>query len=531
MTNSYYNYSGAFIPGTLGRAESCSTEFSAVAAGFALLSSIGTDSGAANAYAVTVTGGGPTSYTDGLPINFKPANANTAASTINVNGIGAVPLLRSNGTPVQSGDIVAGTWYEVQYNTLYTGFCILAPTLITAFSGTISGGAPTYKVGLTAAGGVSTSACPIDATFAIDQNISPTWTGTHTFNGTIGGTALAGLFAAPGAIGGTTPSTGKFTTLTVTTSISGTAFTTFFASPPAIGSTVPAAGAFTTLSATSTVSGAGITALFASPPAIGGTAAAAGTFTTMTAATAVVTGTAGNALSVTGVAAQYAVSVTGNASASHGLIISAGVAAATDVMINARNKATTVQGLLVYADGHGQLGYNGAAAVFSWTAAGALTVQDTAGTQWGAPTGGAKGSGTINAAGLYVNGVAAATSTSGSVTLSATGFTTVPTGTAYYAVSGNVCTVFLPTISATSNASTFTLTGLPVAARPARTQQCQAMLVGAVDNSGTVGATAFVDTAGTVTLFKVLTIAGGAVVWTGSGSKGLTNSTISYLLN
>lgn len=51
----------------------------------------------------------------------------------------------------------------------------------------------------------------------------------------------------------------------------------------AVGGTTPAAGAFTTLSASSTVSGTGFSTYLASPPAIGGTAAAAGTFTTLTA--------------------------------------------------------------------------------------------------------------------------------------------------------------------------------------------------------------------------------------------------------
>lgn len=84
-------------------------------------------------------------------------------------------------------------------------------------------------------------------------------------------------------VGGTTPSTGAFTTLAASGTVSGAGITGLFASPPAIGGTAAAAGSFTTLTASSTVSGAGITGLFASPPAIGGTAAAAGTFTTLNA--------------------------------------------------------------------------------------------------------------------------------------------------------------------------------------------------------------------------------------------------------
>lgn len=52
-------------------------------------------------------------------------------------------------------------------------------------------------------------------------------------------------------IGGTTPTTGAFTTLSASSTVSGTGFSTYLASPPAIGGTTAAAGAFTSLSATS----------------------------------------------------------------------------------------------------------------------------------------------------------------------------------------------------------------------------------------------------------------------------------------
>lgn len=84
-------------------------------------------------------------------------------------------------------------------------------------------------------------------------------------------------------IGNTTASSGKFTTLSASSTVSGAGFTTYLASPPAIGGTAPAAGAFTTLSATGAVSGSGFTTYLASPPAIGGTTPAAGSFTTLSA--------------------------------------------------------------------------------------------------------------------------------------------------------------------------------------------------------------------------------------------------------
>lgn len=83
------------------------------------------------------------------------------------------------------------------------------------------------------------------------------------------------------SIGNSTPSTGAFTTLSVSSTVSGTGFSTYLASPPAIGGTLANTGAFTSLSASGTVSGTGFSNYLASPPAIGGSTPAAGTFTTL----------------------------------------------------------------------------------------------------------------------------------------------------------------------------------------------------------------------------------------------------------
>jgi hypothetical protein len=57
------------------------------------------------------------------------------------------------------------------------------------------------------------------------------------------------------AIGGTTASTGAFTTLSASSTVSGTGFSAYLASPPAIGTTAPAAGKFTNLEYTGTLTG------------------------------------------------------------------------------------------------------------------------------------------------------------------------------------------------------------------------------------------------------------------------------------
>jgi hypothetical protein len=61
----------------------------------------------------------------------------------------------------------------------------------------------------------------------------------------LGGSTSA--LPVPGPIGGTTPSTGAFTSLSASGTVSGVGFSNYLASPPAIGGVSPAAGTFSTL--------------------------------------------------------------------------------------------------------------------------------------------------------------------------------------------------------------------------------------------------------------------------------------------
>jgi hypothetical protein len=73
------------------------------------------DTGAANAYAVTLSPA-PTSYTDGMAVCVKIANASTGGSTINVNGLGAKTILDSLGNAITAGGLKANTPYTLRYN-------------------------------------------------------------------------------------------------------------------------------------------------------------------------------------------------------------------------------------------------------------------------------------------------------------------------------------------------------------------------------------------------------------------------------
>jgi hypothetical protein len=217
----------------------------------------------------------------------------TGQSAHVVNASGAIGLNTNLGTTAATtGTTNFGTSGQV----LTSGGNAATPTWTTPTTGTV-----------TSVGGTGTV-----------NGLTLTGTVTSTGNLTLGGTLD---LSSPPAIGGTTSSTGRFTTVTSTIATGTAPFTVTsttnvanlnasslngatFAAPGAIGSTTAGTGAFTTLSASSTVSGTGFSTYLASPPAIGGTAAAAGTFTALSAtsnAVGSVNAKAGGKTSVTAV--------------------------------------------------------------------------------------------------------------------------------------------------------------------------------------------------------------------------------------
>lgn len=73
------------------------------------------DTGSANAYVVTLTGVS-TLYSAGLRIQFKAGNANTTASTLNVNGQGAKNITYQDASAIASGTIAANSIVDVMYD-------------------------------------------------------------------------------------------------------------------------------------------------------------------------------------------------------------------------------------------------------------------------------------------------------------------------------------------------------------------------------------------------------------------------------
>ncbi len=75
------------------------------------------DTGAVNAYAVRLAVA-PVAYYDGMPVSFSTTYANTSvAPTINVNGLGAVPLTNPGGAPLAVGQITPNAIMNAYYNS------------------------------------------------------------------------------------------------------------------------------------------------------------------------------------------------------------------------------------------------------------------------------------------------------------------------------------------------------------------------------------------------------------------------------
>ncbi len=75
-----------------------------------------TDVGIANSYAVNLNATiAPSGYVNGMTVAFLIANTNTGASTLNVNGLGTVPILAVTGAPVTTNTLSAGNIVLVVY--------------------------------------------------------------------------------------------------------------------------------------------------------------------------------------------------------------------------------------------------------------------------------------------------------------------------------------------------------------------------------------------------------------------------------
>ena len=110
----------------------------------------------------------------------------------------------------------------------------------------------------------------------------------------------------------------------------------------------------------------------------------------------------------------------------------------------------------------------------------------------------------------------------GTCTITGTGFSSNPTGTARWQRNGDDILLFVPELTGTSNAATFTLTGLDTLAQSNRSQF---HLVRIVDNGTEAVGVAEIDGA-TITLRP--SIGGAANAWTASGTKTFSEQCLKF---
>ena len=90
------------------------------------------DGGSANTLTGTLTPS-PSGYTAGMAVKIKVANANTGASTVNLNGLGAKSINLSSGAALIGGELIAGMIAELIYDG--TNFQLLNSSLAGRFIG------------------------------------------------------------------------------------------------------------------------------------------------------------------------------------------------------------------------------------------------------------------------------------------------------------------------------------------------------------------------------------------------------------
>jgi hypothetical protein len=179
------------------------------------------DSGAANAYAITLSGVS-TTYTAGLRIQFKAANANSGASTLNVNGQGVKNIILTDGSALPANAIVANALVDVMYDG--TSFQLLSDS--NGGQETLTNVSITGNLTVTGTSGFTGNVTANVATVTTMAG-NPSFSGNVTISGT--NTNVANLNASGNAaITGTSSFTGNVSANTVTvTSLSDSGNLTF----------------------------------------------------------------------------------------------------------------------------------------------------------------------------------------------------------------------------------------------------------------------------------------------------------------
>ena len=117
-------------------------------AGYANAGNVYQDSGAADAYVLSLTTNlkSVTKYYDNMMIVFKAGNSNTGASTVNVETLGVKSITLADGTALGADDIVGGEHVIVIYNLSNDRFELFISTITNSIKDQGGGGNLKTKV-------------------------------------------------------------------------------------------------------------------------------------------------------------------------------------------------------------------------------------------------------------------------------------------------------------------------------------------------------------------------------------------------
>jgi hypothetical protein len=193
-------------------------DLTAVAGGTPITLYGGTDTGAVNAYILNFTAPFFTAYANGITIFWIPANTNTGAATVNVNGLGVRNIVNVDGSALLAGQIQAnqptemiffgGQW--VLINTgLYTGPLTVGGT--TQLNGALNavGNIALGAAGKTLKEWAATAAALVDASMDSGTFVGTLGGVTGTVTGTVGFERVGRIIVlfADATIAGTSNST------------------------------------------------------------------------------------------------------------------------------------------------------------------------------------------------------------------------------------------------------------------------------------------------------------------------------------
>lgn len=97
----------------------------------------GVDTGAVNAYVLTFSTPFST-YVDGSVVYWIPAHTNTSASTVNINGIGAVNILNPDTSAMFAGQLLANSFVQMIYSAANSAFILVSSTAFSVSTGSFT---------------------------------------------------------------------------------------------------------------------------------------------------------------------------------------------------------------------------------------------------------------------------------------------------------------------------------------------------------------------------------------------------------